>query len=567
MPSRVAIIDTPAPPPPPEPPRRRWHWLALALFAAIKLLLTWQHQIVVIGFDDGGFAIAATHGYWGQPYNLYAFVRQPVYPLFAWICGSLGLPVRAAIELLWIAASIGLFAALRTCSIRPVAALAAAVLTMFHPWSIAWLDRLMQDTLYAPLMWMFILGLAASLAAADRRRTWLWGLIAAISGAFAASTRPESILVYGSIAVAAAIALLRPRFAPDPVRFRARVLSCVVLPLALTFALGLGIKLKNRAELGVACACELLMPGQTALYNALLAIEPGTPDPLVAIRRDVRERAYDASPTFAILREPLDGETRLVQFSRACRNRTGVEGEYGAWSLWALRAAAFRARTDAGLPAFASPAELDAFFAQAASELRTAMSDGRLNARPVPISMLPPEWTMIARRLPAALSAAAEMTLLPPYERARPMALNINLQEAYRFVNAGPPTRAGGGIPRTRRTPDPEPPADALEPVKDTLAYAYRFFLMPLAGLLAAFAALRAATTLVSRGRTRLAMPASAMIGVLIVLTALGARLLLVALLDITGIFLSPRYLLVAPALLFALAAAAVGSAASERRT
>jgi len=419
-------------------PLARGRRVALAVVAAVfasalvvKLALVWGEGIRPVGFDATSFANSARHWYWGLGYGRYNYIRQPVYPLFVALTSAIGLPTRVAIELAWFAGAVVMYGALRACGLLRVLAGAAAIAMVFHPWTWAWFNHLLQDTLYAPLAVGFVCALAGAACAADGKTAWRWGGLAAGLGALASCTRPESVVLFGSVAVAATMVML-PR-----VRTRAlwreglrRLLPVAAAPVVAIVVFSGAIRAANYATIGSAVTTDLLLPGQRDMYSALLAIEPDDGDPRLPIPRDVRERAYAASPTFARLRPFLDGEgrpERMDAFQKYARHLTRAEGEFSGWTIWALRDAAWSA-AGGEAESFRSAAELDAFFKAAAVELRAAAADGRLQTRRVLIPFVPPEWGRIAQLAPTTLERCWEMIARAKYrpyvrkadEEARP---------------------------------------------------------------------------------------------------------------------------------------------------
>lgn len=387
-----------------------WFWVVFTVMAVAKLALVAQQEILLYSADDQGFAYSAAGWYWGTPYGIYSHVRQPVYPLFVATSAALGMPLRVSIEIVWLAACGWSVAALRRCGGHPIVLLVSATAILFHPWLLNLNSRMLADTLYAPLLLVFLTGTAAALLADSWRAMWRWAAPAALAGALAANTRQESILIYGSIAVAAliALALRLCRAANGAITVR-RLAIVAGVPLLATLALTHAFRAANAYAVGVYSSYDLESPGYRSLYKALLAIPPETHDLRLPVTRDVREKAYQVSPTFATLRHALEEDPRLSDYARACEWQTGVKGEYGAWTCWAIRLAAWVSREFK----ITSARELDGLFATAAGEIRAAMRDGRIGHRFVAVDFLPPEWGELARQAPHSAVAAWRVWVSP----------------------------------------------------------------------------------------------------------------------------------------------------------
>src|SRR5205823_2966262 len=140
---------------------------------------------------------------------------------------------------------------------------------------------------------------------------------------------------------------------------------------------------------------EMTAPAFQAFYHSLLRIKPTEPKPYAPISMDALHRAFAVSPTFAQLREPLDGPLGEAWRVETLR-RTGTPNEIGVgWIVWATRQAA----STEGI--FASPKNARRFFTLAAREINAACDDGRLPTRFVLDSFLDPfVQTGGLRRLP-----------------------------------------------------------------------------------------------------------------------------------------------------------------------
>lgn len=534
--------------------------LAFVALALAKLVLVSHHEILVWGFDDAGFAHAGAAGYWGQPYGQYSHTRQPVYPLFLAWSRDLGVPARLAIELVWIGACWALVRAVRACGGNPLVALAAGALSLFHPWTIVWFDRLAQDNLYAPLVLVFLSSVAACISEADKKRAWRWGLLAAVSGALGANTRPEAMLLYGTLAVGAVLSLsLWSLRLHDRRTARRNLLAAFLVPLLAMQGLTLYLTHENRRHIGVAVTTDFMLPGIKRLYSALLAIPPdpngpgalpgGGHDPRLPITRDVRDKAYAVSPTFATLRPWLDGDRRMKKFARGCFNQTGVQGEFGAWTVWALREAAWKSRRSQTRKGWNSARELSEFYGRAADEIRAAMADGRLESRAAPVPFMPPEWRAIAVRWPRSLRASWSLMADVPYQRMFSPDGAARLKpefDALALRRTMPATLADDPkaiVPRSAWfTPER---VGRFDRFAESLARAYRpVFTVSLWAALAGVA-VGWGGLLVRRGRLARGVLRARWYTLTAVFgTALVARLLFISLLDVTGLPVLERYLI-----------------------
>lgn len=391
-----------------------WWWLGVLVLALAKLTLVSQQEVVAQLFDDADNALNAANAHFASPYDFNTFSRPPMLSLFITLTNVLGVPLRLAFELGWIGAAALLGVALRAMGVRAGVALLCVAAVIFHPWTVPFFGRVLMDPLYAILHTALLASLLLALAS-PLRRCAAWSIVAGLLAGATALTRPEAVLVLVPIALAGGLALLMGAATRTHERapWRARALRAALvtlLPLLGVAGLTLAAEQATKRAVGVAMTHDLRMPGLVRLYNTLLAIAPapGAPAPhaqaphaKLPVPRDVRERAYQASPSFATLRPMLEGQT-LEIFAPLAKADTGAEGEHGAWAVWALRDATFRTlRDDAGNLSRSAPA-FDAFYHRCADELREAMDQGRLPRRAVPLSMVAPNWSALARELPTS---------------------------------------------------------------------------------------------------------------------------------------------------------------------
>lgn len=520
----------------------RWAWLLLAAAFILKLVLVSHDEVLSYGTDTGQYVRAAASWYWGQPFGVRTYVRLPVYPLFLASCSALGVPARLAIECVWGMACVGVLVAIRRCGLPAVGGVIAALLAMFHPWTITVFFRLFADTLYAPVFVLFVCATLIAVLARTGRGMWRWGAVAAIACGLAANTRPESVVLVPVLLAGGIGVLIRARAERAPLRQTfARLGASVLLPLVVWQALTQAICYANLSTIGVYATCDMTTAGFRSLYDALLAIPPEHSNPRLPIQHDVRARAYAASPTFAMLRQGLEDPA----VNRIAAVETGVltqqVGDRGADASWAIRDAAWIMRQD-----WTSAGELDAFYAQATAELRAAMTRGELGRRAVPLSFIPPEWgAILTVELPRAVGRVANELLRPrsgpaPTDARTPtrpvfdaVAVRRNAPGEIRLGNAD--AQVGWYAPRVSR---------ALDRWKSRLDHVYRavsivsLTLLAAGFVLAPFALRRGWITwrwFVASG---------------ILWAGCLSRLGLVTLLDTTGVPLQVRYMLGAVGLL-----------------
>ena len=375
-------------------------WSVFVSMALLRLVLSSHHDVVAYLDDDHGYAMSSLEPFWDWTYSAYSHVRQPIYPLFVHVSTALGLPARLAIEGVWIGAAAVLLAGLRRCGLNGALALIVSGQMLLHPWSFWLLDRMLQDTLYTPAMVAMTIAIAAAAVSVHRRELLTWGAVSSVGAALAASTRPESAIVWGVLGLAAIIVILGKIVRRVPTRLAMARLGAAALVPGLAAAALLGVVREvNHRVIGIRVTQDLSSPGMGELFDTLLAIPPERPRVRVPIMRDVREAAYGASPTFASLKPWIDGPHAAPGFLKASRELAGVDGEYSSWMLWAIRRAAWESR-----PGWTSAKELDEFYRRAAREIRDARAAAGLPMRSVPLPFVAPEWRLYLEDLPGAMA-------------------------------------------------------------------------------------------------------------------------------------------------------------------
>lgn len=528
------------------PSTPRWFWLLFAVLCIAKLVLVSHEEIRTYGTDDEGWAKIAHGGYWGNAYGPYTHMRQPVYPVFLALCAALGLPVRIGIELVWFACAGLACHALRACGMAAGLRLAAAALIVFHPWATRLMDRLVVDTLYAPVFTVLVLAAAAAVsvgAASGWRGAWRWGVLAGASGALAANIRPEAVLVLATLGLAGAVTLVLWGAGVMGRRHAAACIVCAVIgPWAITTATDWGLRRINQRVIGAAVTHDFDLPGYQALLKALMAIPPEKPDLRLPAPADARRKAAAISPAFARIEKQLNQHPEVTLFMGACERTIGIAGEYGAWTCWGVRRAGWAVGEEQG--GWKDAGELDAFYAQAAREIRGAMATGKLESRWAPSSFLPPEWGQLSRTVPSSLRRCLEVLLRGVESRHSSETLGRNSERlfdevALRREALKSPALAGSRAGWWYRSSI----SAGLEEIKAAIggrwpAVSVAAAVLAVAGGLVGLVGLR-----------RRWLGARWYVLYVLLAGAIAGRVVLVALLDVTSIRVQSRYLLTASVL------------------
>lgn len=366
-------------------------WFGAALFlVAAKLWLVSGQTVYAIGgsiHDDKLFVSLAEHliyGRWLGPYDQFTLAKGPLYSFFIAANFWLGLPILISQQLLYIGACVALTTAfhpwLKTAGQR--FALFAVLLLNPMSWDASNLTRLLRQSIYVPLGMLVVAGLVVLYThrrASPRRLAIAAGAAGLAYGAFWL-TREESIWLLPTIVLcwSGTLFSIRQEWREH---WRAHAVAAVCFFVA--FALPIfAISWQNYRHYGWFGTVEFRAQEFKDAYGALTRIDVGPELKDVIVTRQMREAAYQVSPTFARLRFQFEEGAGAQWFDPSL---LPVEEKQirGGWFMWALRDAHFAA----GLAPDAGTAMRN--YAKIAAEINAACNDGRLPARPARSGFFP----------------------------------------------------------------------------------------------------------------------------------------------------------------------------------
>jgi hypothetical protein len=389
---------------------RNWVLLVAACLVLLKLWLVSAQPILAVGLaahDDRLFidlARSLLEGQWLGPYNERTLAKGCFYPVWIALTSRVGVPLLLSQHLLCLAAVLTFVAAVRPVCARPPRLLLLGALLWLNPATYAsHVLRVMREGIYPALALLVVAGMVG--IGLRLKGGWRWGLgawVAAAGLALAAfwQTREEGIWLLPLIAVIAALALSSLWRDRTPRRWS----------LGLVFLLPLGaipgsnwlVARINQAHYGYPVAVEFRAHDFVAAYGALTRVKPKSLQPHVQVSKEVRERIYAVSPTFAKLKPHLDGLPGLHWAASTRRQwpELGAGEIGGGWFVWAFR----QAVAIAGC--YASGEKTLEFYRSLAREISTACQDGRLACLPARTSMMPPWQPGYSRALFATFAKA-----------------------------------------------------------------------------------------------------------------------------------------------------------------
>jgi len=349
----------------------------------LKLWFVAGQTIYAIGgaiHDDKLFILLTEHilyGRWLGPYDQFTLAKGPLYSVF--LAGNfwLGWPLLITQQILYLGACATLVIALRPWLHSAWLRFTLFAVLLLNPMSYdaSNLARLMRQSLYTPLALFVIAGLITLYA---RRRENPHRLLAPAAGAGLAFgafwiTREESVWLLPTMGLLCLGLIVSLR---HELRARGRALVIALGVFIAAFAVPvLALGAMNLKHYGWFGSVEFRAPGFKNAYGALSRIAVGPELPHVIVTRQMREAAYAASPTFALLEPHLEGAIGAHWVDRDLFPAAERQIR-GGWFMWALR----DAHAAAGLAPEAATALRN--YQKIADEINAACDAGRLPAGP-----------------------------------------------------------------------------------------------------------------------------------------------------------------------------------------
>ena len=359
------------------------------VIAILKIVLVSNEEIIALfqPVDDLWHVLAATRGYWlGSNYTNITFVHLPVYSLWLELIYFTGVPLRIALELLFLFSGYMFVLSLSKAGINRFICYILYFLIIFHPASFQLFNHTLPDTLYAPL---FLLALSAMIMMWINRGQKACLGYALLSGFYFSmlwNLRKENILILTLILLLALISFIVLRKEGHNCRGILKQIGIMIfVPILLIWIVSHTVQAINYNKFGLFASTELSAPGYTAAYKALLRIKPAHSIRFIPVSKDVRRAAYAVSPAFKELEPYFEGDFGNNAASET-RKYLGIQGEISAgWFYWAFREATALAGHHTSAP------DANAYYQRIADEINKAIDSGRLPGRLVFTSFLDPE--------------------------------------------------------------------------------------------------------------------------------------------------------------------------------
>jgi len=374
-----------------SPPRWTAFWAVAAIcgFAYVaNMLLIPVPLIPILGHDDGHFMFQAksiSEGQWLGPYDGMTLIKGPGFPLFLVLGRITGLPYPiplAAFE--FTSFALLSFVVSRLANSPRLGIVLLTTLAAF-PWM--WsgaLLRVFRDGFYASLLFMF-LALSFLVIWSELRRKWLVAIAAGLVFGWMAITREETPWLFPAVLAMAACFFMVEKRKSRALAGSVLIFLCAVLSSAVPSVL---VATMNYTKYGVFLVTDFTERNFREALRALYSVEAGARIAYMPASRAARLASYDQSPTFARLRDALDGDpAKLAGWqSPGCSMHGGPFcGDYaGGWFMWAFRDAV------ADIGEYRTPQAAIEFYRSMAAEINGACREGRLSCRYSPVAELPP---------------------------------------------------------------------------------------------------------------------------------------------------------------------------------
>lgn len=343
-------------------------------------------EIFAIPYDQLTYIDAASHGYWfGDNYTVSTFVRLPIYPLYISLIYLTGLPLRIAIDMLYLVSGFAFVVALSKSNFPMWLCVAAYCMIVFHPVSFQLFNHSLPETLYVSVLLLALASLIMLLLRLESPQHVTYALLTGISFSLLWHIRPENILIIGIFILLLFITFLISKNNGLNVRQLFRQIGVIIaVPISIVILVSLLIRTGNFIKFGLFVPYEIEAGGYTAAYKALLRIYPARSIRFVPVSKASRTIAYTVSPSFRELEPFLESESNM--WANVTRKEMNIKNDIAAgWFYWALRDAVSLAGH------YRSAREADAYYKRIADEINSAIDDGRLPGRTVLFSFLDPE--------------------------------------------------------------------------------------------------------------------------------------------------------------------------------
>ena len=391
-------------------------WAAALLLAAFKIFLC-KYQMMLASpelspIDDTlmfDLANSIVKGEWLGEYNWLTLGKHSFYALWLAVLHLLGINVLVGGQLLYAAACLVLFAAVKPLFKHGWARLAFYGLILFFP--VSWAEytlRIYRDNIYPSLVLMLFSAVLGAFVRFDEKagKAVPYLLVAGFSGGAAYLTHEDNILLLPFLLVGAAFYLLFLFRSPE-VKQKARKALQLLVPAAiclLCVCLWCGM---NLAHYGRFIVSDYTSPEFEAAVGAMARACPEDQERYLMIPRTTRLALYEVSPTLATIEPYMESPDIYGGYGDPSDKEIFSGGFH-----WAFR----RAAQAAGY--YETPEKARQFYLAVAAEVNAACDEGLLPAGPRYSGIYAPfRWDYVLPTL-QKFGDALRITVL--YEQTQP---------------------------------------------------------------------------------------------------------------------------------------------------
>lgn len=266
----------------------------------------WQWADDALYFDNAkAIALNLGNEFWIGPFNKVVISKAPLFSVFLVGLNSIGIPLRLAEFLLYAPLPFYLLIALRPLTINKWKVLLPAAFYLILIPSAGISYRLLRDTLFGALVIYFLISLGgATIRLTYRNRgIWLWVIFSGLSFGIAATTREEATWLIMPTTVAifyAGLNAWRTRRFYKLFLFTFLIFIAYLIPSMVFSTL-------NYKSYGVFSPSLRQNRHFRELFSVLTSLNPKDRQKFIHINTKTRYLAYKVSPTFAELKEFLEG--------------------------------------------------------------------------------------------------------------------------------------------------------------------------------------------------------------------------------------------------------------------
>ncbi len=367
--------------------------LILALFLSVlKIwLVSGQNFYAINGaaYDDFLYIRGAAQllqGQWLGDFDYLTLIKGPFYPLWLASLAALKLPVFLSQHLLYLLACFFFVTAVRPLIKHPVILFILFTALLFNPMSFSedFTTRIIREGIYPALTLLVLSGVVGVMVRYDgpiaKLSVWSIGLGLSLSAFWL--TREEGVWIIPLTVLLIGITAVR-HYRTGAAERTVKLIVCF-LPLFILPAATLTVALINRTQYGIFSTSELKTSDFTDAYGALTRVRHARWDPMIPVPGETREKMYAVSPSFAELRNYLDGDRLGDWIAPGCRSLDICNDIAGGWFIWAFREAVSRA-------GYYHSGEISRqYYRRLAAEINAACDGNRLDCGPARSSLAPP---------------------------------------------------------------------------------------------------------------------------------------------------------------------------------